>query len=79
MWDAGAAPTPFQAMCGSAQIMQGAITAKMLRERAPDLLVRPPVSDFRVLDFFRFSRIVGAAEADRDAMKRDLERLLDPR
>ena len=71
------APTPFQAMFGSAQIMQGAITAKMLRERAPDLLVRPRVGDFRVLDFFRFSRIIEAAEADRDAIKRDLERLLD--
>ncbi len=75
----GEAPTPFQAMFGSAQIMQGAITAKMLRERAPDLLVRPPVSGFKVLDFFRFSRILGAAEADKDAIKRDLDRLLDPR
>ncbi len=72
-------PTPFQAMFGSAQIMQGAITAKMLRERAPDLLIRPPVSDFKVLDFFRFSRILGAAEADRDAVKRALVALLDPR
>lgn len=75
----GEAPTPFQAMFGSAQIMQGAITAKMLRERAPDLLIRPPVNGFKVLDFFRFSRILGAAEADKDAIKRDLERLLDPR
>ncbi len=72
------APTPFQAMFGSAQIMQSAITAKMLRERAPDLLIRPPVSDFKVLDFFRFSRILGAAETDRDAVKRALEALLDP-
>ena len=72
------APTPFQAMFGSAQIMQGAITAKMLRERAPDLLVRPPVSDFKVLDFFRFTRILEAAEAEKDLVKRGLEALLDP-
>lgn len=74
----GEAPTPFQAMFGSAQIMQGAITARMLRERAPDLLVRPPVSAFKVLDFFGFSRILGAAEADKDELKRGIERLLDP-
>ena len=74
----GDGPTAFQAMFGSAQIMQGAITAKMLRERSPDLLVRPPVSDFKVLDFFAFSRILCAAEAERDAVKRALERLLDP-
>ncbi len=72
------APTPFQAMFGSAQIMQSAITARMLRERAPDLLVRPPVAGFKVLDFFRFSRILDAAEAEKDAVKRALEALLDP-
>lgn len=74
----GEGPTAFQAMFGSAQIMQSAITARMLRQRAPDLLVRPPVSDFKVLDFFAFSRILQAAEAERDAVKRALERLLDP-
>jgi NTE family protein len=75
----GETPTPFQAMFGSAQIMQTAITAKMLRERTPDLLVRPPVSDFKVLDFFGFSRILSAAEAGKDDVKRALERLLDQR
>lgn len=73
----GEVPTPFEAMFGSAQIMQGAITAKMLRERAPDLLVRPPVNHFKVLDFFRFSRILQAAEAEKDEVKRALARLLD--
>lgn len=75
----GETPTPFQAMFGSAQIMQGAITAKMLRERAPDLLLCPPVSAFKVLDFFGFSRILAAAEAGKDDIKRALEPLLDPR
>ena len=75
----GDAPTAFQAMFGSAQIMQGAITAKMLRERAPDLLLSPPVSGFKVLDFFGFARILLAAEAAKDDLKRALETLLDPR
>ena len=74
----GTVPTPFDAMFGSAQIMQVAITAKMLRERAPDLLLRPPVSGFRVLEFFAFSRILRAAEAEKDAIKRAIESLLDP-
>lgn len=76
---AGAVPTPFEAMFGSAQIMQGAITARMLRERAPDLLVLPPVSHFKVMDFFRYSRILQAAEAEKDAVKRAVERVLEPR
>ena len=74
----GSLPSPFEAMFGSAQIMQVAITARMLRERAPDLVVRPPVGAFKVLDFFAFSRILRAAETDKDAIKRALGRLLDP-
>lgn len=71
-------PTPFQAMFGSAQIMQGAITARMLRAGPPDLLVRPPVGEFKVLDFFRFTRILDAADAERDALKRRIAALLEP-
>ncbi len=74
----GTLPTPFEAMFGSAQIMQSAITAKMLRNRAPDLLLRPPVQAFKVLDFFRFSKILRAAEEEKDEIKRGLERVLDP-
>ncbi len=44
-------PSPFEAMFGSAQIMQSAITAKMLRARPPDVLIRPPIDGFKALDF----------------------------
>ena len=76
--DIGAIPTPFEAMFGSAQIMQSAITAKMLRNRAPDLLLRPAVQAFKALDFFRFSKILRAAEDEKDEIKRAIERVLDP-
>ena len=75
----GSLPSPFDAMFGSAQIMQLAITAKMLRERMPDLVLRPPVSGFKVLDFFGFSRILRAAETEKDAIKRSIERLVEAR
>ena len=75
----GTLPSPFEAMFGSAQIMQVAITAKMLRERAPDLLLRPQVNEFKVLEFFAFSRILRAAETEKDEIKRKIERLIDPR
>ena len=67
-------PSPFEAMFGSAQIMQGAITSKMLRNRAPDILVRPPIDAYRALDFFQFSQILRAAETMKDGLKRDIER-----
>ncbi len=72
-------PSPFEAMFGTAQIMQIAITAKMLQACPPDILVRPPVDTFRALDFFRFSQILRAAEAVKDQIKRDLDRMLDGR
>jgi NTE family protein len=57
-------PTPFESMFGSAQIMQGAIT--------PDILVRPAVEQFGVLDFFRVGQILRAAEGAKEELKRKL-------
>jgi NTE family protein len=65
-------PTPFSAMFGAAQIMQGAITAQKLRLRAPDILVRPMVEQFRVLEFLRPAQILRATEPAKDYLKRKL-------
>jgi NTE family protein len=62
-------PSPFASMFGAAQIMQGAITAQKLKLRAPDLLVRPRVEQFAVLDFFRAGQILRAAESCKDELK----------
>jgi NTE family protein len=69
-------PAPFDAMFGAAQIMQGAITAQKLKLRAPDILVRPMVEQFRVLDFFRAAQILRAAEPDKEAIKKEVANLL---
>jgi NTE family protein len=65
-------PAPFQSMFGAAQIMQGAITAEKLKMRSPDILVRPGVEQFGVLDFLRASQILRAAESAKDELKRRL-------
>ncbi len=65
-------PTPFESMFGAAQIMQGAITAQKLKMRPPDILVRPPVEQFTVLDFLRVGQILRAAEGAKDELKREL-------
>ena len=70
------APKPLAVMLGSTQIMQATLTARMLAERAPDLLVRPAVERFPLLDFFHAARILEAAEPVRDEVKRGLEPLL---
>ncbi|MGD0639850.1 MAG: patatin-like phospholipase family protein [Roseiarcus sp.] len=65
-------PAPFESMFGAAQIMQGAITAQKLKMRPPDILVRPAVEQFAVLDFLRVSQILRAAEEAKDELKRKL-------
>jgi NTE family protein len=65
-------PTPFGAMFGTAQIMQGAITAQKIKIRPPDILLRPPVQCFSVLDFLRAGQILHAAEVAKDDLKRAL-------
>jgi NTE family protein len=65
-------PAPFDAMFGAAQIMQGAITTQKLKLRAPDILVRPTVEQFRVLDFFRAPQILRAADPAKEDIKRKL-------
>jgi NTE family protein len=62
-------PSPFVSMLGAAQIMQGAITAQKIKLRAPDVLVRPKVEHFGVLDFFRASQILRAAENCKEELK----------
>ena len=70
-------PTPFESMFGAAQIMQGAITAQKLKMRPPDILVRPPVEQFGVLEFRRVNQILRAGEGVKDELKRKLNARLE--
>ncbi|ADH91186.1 Patatin [Ancylobacter novellus DSM 506] len=69
-------PAPFEAMFATLQIMASAIVGEKLKAGAPDILIRPNVHDFRVLDFFRATAILKAAEPVKDEVKRRLEAVL---
>ena len=62
-------PSPLASMFGAAQIMQGAITAQKIRYRPPDILVRPKVEQFGLLDFFRAGQILRAAEGSKEELQ----------
>jgi NTE family protein len=62
-------PSPLESMFGAAQIMQGAITAQKIKLRPPDILIRPKVEQFGLLDFFRAGHILRAAESSKDELK----------
>jgi NTE family protein len=65
-------PGAFEAMIGSAQIMQHAIVGEKLRAATPDVLVQPAVGSYSALDFFKSRAVLEAAEAAREGLKRDL-------
>jgi NTE family protein len=73
---ASRAPSSFETMFGALQIMQGAIVAAKLKIYRPEIVVRPAVDHFRVLDFFDARAIVAAADPVKDELKRELERHL---
>lgn len=70
-------PTPVEAIVGASQLMQQSIIETRLRISPPDLLFRPPVSRYKVLDFRRARIILEETASLRDEVKRALGRVLD--
>jgi NTE family protein len=56
--------------------MASAITAEKVKHAPPDLLVRPKVGPFRLLDFVQASAILRAAEPVRRELTEKLPTLL---
>jgi NTE family protein len=65
-------PSTLESMFGAAQIMQGAITEQKIRRRPPDILIRPKVEQFGLLDFFCAGQILRGAEESKDGLKKAL-------
>lgn len=67
------APSTTDAMYGAVQIMQHVITRAKLAEHPVDVLVKPDVAKFRVLDFFKVAEILSASEPAKDELKTCLD------
>lgn len=66
-------PNALEAILGTSQIMQNAIIREKLKRQQPDILIRPPVDDFRILEFYRIRKILEASMPVKDELKRALE------
>jgi NTE family protein len=60
---------PLDVWFGSAQIMMHSLTAHMMAAYPPDVYVRPHVSGFGTLEFWRVREILDHVEADKDRFK----------
>ena len=69
-------PSALEAILAASQIMQNAIVREKLERVRPDILVRPVVSQFRVLEFHKIRKILDSAEPMKDELKRELDKAL---
>ena len=65
--------TGVELVFGATQLMMQSIIAMKLKHMRPAVLLRPPVSGFRVLDFLKIESVL----AETAALKDDLKRAID--
>lgn len=70
-------PTSVDLMFGATQLMMQSIIASKLQQRRPDILIRPPVSRFRALDFLKVDAVMAETVAVKDEVKRAVEAALE--
>jgi NTE family protein len=72
-------PSASETIFGASQILMQTVIAEKLKSRAPDVLIRPKVDIFRVLDFMKANAILRATAAVKDEVKRAVEAALEGR
>lgn len=73
-------PSRIDSLFGASQLMMQSIIAMKLKEGAPDILLRPDVGRYRVMDFLRAQEVLDATVAIKDQLKRALdERMRAPK
>ena len=70
-------PDPWEGVFATLQVMAHTIVAEKLKHGAPDLLIRPNVGAFRMLDFFQASAILRAAEPVKAEVKQRLRAMIE--
>ena len=66
-------PNSIDLMFGASQLMMQSIIAAKLMQRQPDILLRPAVSGFRVLDFLKIDKVMNDTVPIKDELKRAVE------
>lgn len=72
-------PTSIDLLMGASQIMMESIVELKLRQSRPHILLRPPVSQFRVLDFLKVDRVLEGTSSLREELKRAIDAAVEAR
>lgn len=74
--EAGGPPSPLEALWATIQVMGHALVAEKLKEGGPDLVLRPNVGRFRLLDFLAVSAILRVGDSIKDEVKTRVRQLV---
>ncbi|MER9584795.1 patatin-like phospholipase family protein [Mesorhizobium sp. M0276] len=72
-------PTTVDLIFGATQLMMQSIIANKLKQCRPDILVRPAVSKYRVLDFLKVDALMNETVDIKDELKRQVEKAMEAR
>lgn len=72
-------PSSIDLMFGATQLLMQSIIDNKLSQIRPDVLVRPPVSKFRVLDFLSIDAVLKETAAVKDEVKRKIDEAVNAR
>ncbi|WP_331373518.1 patatin-like phospholipase family protein [Sinorhizobium chiapasense] len=70
-------PSRIDSLFGASQLMMQSIIAMKMKNGAPDLLLRPDVGRFRVLDFLRAYEVLAATAGTKEQFKRALSERIE--
>lgn len=73
----GRTPSMMEAIIGSAQITVHTIVQEKLKHGVPDILARPRVTHYGVLDFYRLEEVLNDAAPAKETFKRQLAARLE--
>ncbi|WP_442892211.1 patatin-like phospholipase family protein [Ensifer sp. MJa1] len=66
-------PSRIDSLFGASQLMMQSIISMKLKEGAPDILLRPDVGRYRVMDFLRAEQVLKGTASIKDELKRALD------
>jgi NTE family protein len=75
--EAGEVPGPWDTIFTTMHVIGHALSSRKLEQARPDLILRPNVTGFRLIDFFRASVILRTADALKAEVRERLPRLLE--
>ncbi|MFO8024479.1 patatin-like phospholipase family protein [Thiohalophilus sp.] len=65
-------PTYFETVFNTFQIMQATVMREKMRNRSPDIYIKPDIQDIRVLEFYKANEIYGQSRSGRDRLQQEI-------